>query len=268
MKLSRKTSLLILACLLLALAMGCGSEKAESPEKPELEESTAESNLLDSAKDAVGEAGDGIGEVVEQAAKSAQTAVGTAGDAVQDTAGQVGDALQAAATVVVDQGGEAVEAVTSAGQSTSEAVRERVASLQPDEDGNFTVTIHEDEINKIIKIQELFTDTIPGNPLKNTIVAFSEGVIVFTADVFEPFVGQLVVGFNPYVDEGHVRFEVVDASLGSSETPQSVLDAAAKTLGSTLGEALSFLPGGLRPREIIVTNGTFTLKGGGVDDGG
>jgi len=258
--LSRKLSILILACLLLALAISCSSEQ------PEQEESTAERSLLDSARDAVGEAGDSIGEVVDQAAEGAQTAIGTAGDAVQNTAGQVGDALETAATIVVDQGGEAVELVTSTGQSTNEAVQERVASLKPDEDGIFSVAIHEDEINKIIKIQELFTDTIPGNPLKNTTVVFSEGVIIFRADVFEPFVGKLVVRFNPYVDEGHVRFEVIDASLGSAETPQSVMDAAADVLGSTLGKALSFLPSGLRPREIVVTNGTFTLNGGGPDD--
>ena len=157
--------------------------------------------------------------------------------------------------------------MSSASQTTAEKVKERISSLQPDEDGNFTVTIHEDEINQIIKIQELFTGPIPGNPLKNTTVAFQEGGIVFTADVFEPIVGQLKVRFKSTVDGRHVRFEVIDASLGGKETPQSVLDAAANTLDSTLGEALRFLPSGLRPREIVVKNGTFTLSGGGPVEG-
>lgn len=245
----------------MGLAISCSSEQGEEGT------TTPTSNLLDSARDAAGEAGENIGAAVEQAAESAQTALESASDTAQTTVSQAGDVIDAAGTIVVDQGGEAVEAVSSAGQSASEAVQDRFASLKPDDDGNFSITIYESEINQIIKFQELFTGPIPGNPLRNTEVAFRKGVIIFTADVYEPLVGQLTVRFNPYIDEGHVRFEVIDASLGGKETPQSALDAAADTLSSTLGEAFRYLPRGLRPREIIVATGEFTIIGGGADEG-
>lgn len=247
--------------VLMGLAISCSSEQTEEAT------STPASSLLDSAREVVGEAGENIGAVVEQAAEGAQTAIGNAGDTAQTTVSQVGDVIDAAGTIVVDQGGEVVEAVSSAGQSAREAVQERFASLKPDDDGNFSVTIYESEINQIIKLQELFTGPIPGNPLRNTEVAFREDVILFTADVYEPLVGQLTVRFSPYIDEGHVRFEVIDASLGGTETPPSTLDAAADTLSGTIGEALGYLPSGLRPREIIVANGVFTINGGGADEG-
>lgn len=257
----KKFSLLIVLLVLMGLAISCGSEQ------PEEATSTPASSFLDSARDAVGEAGENIGAAVEQAAESAQTAIENASDTAQTTVSQVGDVLDAAGTIIVDQGGEAVEVVSSAGQSASETVQDRFASLMPDDDGNFSVTIYETEINQILKIQELFTGPIPGNPLRNTEVAFREGVIIFTADVYEPLVGQLTVRFNPYVDDGHVRFEAIDASLGGSVTPQSTLDTAADTLSGTLGEALSYLPSSLRPREIVVANGEFTVIGGGADAG-
>jgi hypothetical protein len=257
----RRLALLAAFFLLLGLAIGCSSEQIEEAT------STPKSNFLDSARTAVGEAGESIGAAVEQAAEGAQTVIESAGETAQTTVSHAGDVIDAAGTIIVDQGGEAVEVVSSAGQSASEAVQERFASLKPDEEGNFSVIINENEINQIIKIQELFTGPIPGNPLRNTEVAFREGVIEFTADVYEPLIGQLTVRFRPYVDEGHVRFEVVETSLGGTETPDSTLDAAAETLSSTIGEALSYLPTGLRPCEIIVANGVFRINGGGAEEG-
>jgi hypothetical protein len=257
----KKLLLVLMVSIFAGLLVSCGSEESEKVE------STAEPSIVETAKEAVDGASDSIGAVVEQAAEGAQTAVDSASETAQNTAEQVGEALEAAGSVIVDQGGNLVEVVGSAGQSTAGALQERIASLQPDEDGNFSVIIHEDEINSIIEIQELFTGPIPGNPLKNTTVTFSEGVIVFSADVFKPIVGQLTIKFSSSVDGDHVRFEVIDASLGGKETPQSVLDTAASTLDSTLGEALRFLPASLKPREIVVTNGTFTLTGGGAEQG-
>jgi len=256
-----KVSYLFIVLILMSLLISCSSEQAD-----ELT-STPKANVLDSAREAVGEAGESIGAAVEQAAEGAETALESVGDTAQTAAAQVGEVIEAAGTIVVDQGGAAVEAVSTAGQSATETVQERFSSLKPDDEGNFSVTIHEGEINQIIKIQELLTAPIPGNPLRNTSVTFQNGVILFRADVFEPFVGKLIITFNSYVEEGHVRFEVIDASLGGTETPQNVLDTAADTLSSTLGEALGYLPSGLRPREIVIANGSFTINGGGEEGG-
>jgi len=261
MDIFRKLLILLVVVVFSYLLASCGSEESETVE------STAEPSIVETAKEAVDGASDSIGAVVEQVAEGARTAIDSANETAQNTAEQVGEALGTAGTVIVDQGGDLVDVVSSAGETTAGALKERISSLQPDEDGNFTVIIHEDEINRVIEFQELFTGPIPGNPLKNTTVTFSEGVIVFSADVFKPIVGTLIVKFSSNVDDDHVRFEVIDASLGGKETPQSVLDAAANTLDSTLGEALRFLPVSLKPREIVVTNGTFTLSGGGSEQG-
>jgi hypothetical protein len=243
--------------ILLVLTIGCGKEESA------VEESTPASGLLGAARDAAAEAG----EVVGQAAAEAQTAFESASDTAQTTAAQVGDAYEAAATVVVDRGGEAVEVLGTAGKSASEEIQERFASLQPDEAGNFSVTIYESELNQIIKVQELLTGPIPGNPLRNTVVNFGEGVIIFTADVYEPLVGQLTVRFSPFIEEDRVRFAVLNASLGGAEAPEATLTTAEETLNSTLGAALGYLPFGLRPHEIIVTNGQFTIVGGDTPGG-
>jgi hypothetical protein len=235
MKITRIVSFITAVFILVSFSVGCGSR----------------------------ETGNGIGGAVEQAAQGAQSALNSASETAKNTVGQVGEGLQAAGTVVVEQGGEVAEVVSSAGETTAEVLKERIASLQPDDDGNFTIAIQQDEINKIIKIQELFAGPVPGNPLRNKSVAFQQGFIIFTAEALEPLGGQLLVRFSANVEDDRVRFEVIDASLGENETPQSVLDAAAETLDSTLGEALRHLPPTLKIREIVISDGSFILNGGG-----
>jgi hypothetical protein len=243
-----------------AILVGCGQQESEEAE------STPSGGLLTAARDAVGEASDSVGGAIGEAAEEAQSVIGSASDTAETTAAQAGDAFEAVSTVVVDQGGEAAEVIVDTGESVSEAIQERFATLKPDEDGNFSVSINESEINQLLKIQELLTGPIPGNPLRNTVIDFREDVIVFTADVYEPLVGQLDVRFNPYIDEGRVRFAVIDASLGEKDAPQATLDAAEETLNRTLGAAIGYLPGGLRPHEISVTSGQLTIFGGNAPE--
>lgn len=253
--LKRKANLLLLIILLIG-ATACGSRE------PQEQESRDSQNILDTAREAVGDAGQSVGSAIGQAAEGARAVIDSASDTAGTTASQVGDAVQAAATVVVDQGGAAVETAAAVGGTASSAVRERFASLKPDENGKFSVTIYESEVNQIIKLQELFTGPIPGNPLRNTEVSFDNGEILFTADVFEPLVGRLIIRFTASVEDGSPHFSVIQASLGDSEAPDNILEAARNLLDITLGATFNYLPDGVKPREIVIANGQFTISGG------
>jgi hypothetical protein len=151
------------------------------------------------------------------------------------------------------EGGAAVETVVAAGTPDISALRERLEALQPDENGNVSVTITDDEVNEAIQANG------GEGSLENPAVTFTGGTIVLAGEVTQPVTARLTVVFVPYVADGLIQFEITQATLGSVNVPAGLLESAEATLNSTLGDALNNLPGGVQLTGITMGEGTMVV---------
>ncbi|MCI0394885.1 MAG: DUF2993 domain-containing protein [Chloroflexi bacterium] len=173
---------------------------------------------------------------------------------------QGGSGLQTAAAVATTQGGNALATIQAIGTPNINALQEKLAGIQPDANGNFTVTITDDEVNQVILAQQ----QLAGNQqtaLQNPLVTFIGGNIVLTGDVTQPIVAPLAVVFRPAVVDGVLQFELISATLGSIQVPETLLAGAESTLNSSLGQALNQMPAGVQLQEILMGEGTMTITG-------
>jgi hypothetical protein len=204
------------------------------------------------------------------AVATAQSAAGTAavmaatgaaqGGAAVETAVAAGavETAQAAAGTAASEGGAVVATVVAAGTPDINALRERLEALQPDENGNVSVTITDDEVNQVIQGGQANSGQ---SSLQNPVVTFTGGTIVLAGDVTQPVTARLTVVFVPYVADGLIRFEITQATLGNLNVPAALLQSAESTLNSTLGDALNNLPGGVQLTAITMGEGTMTVTG-------
>ena len=204
------------------------------------------------------------------AVETAQAAAGTAavmaatgaaqGGAAVETAVAAGavETAQAAAGTVAAQGGAAVATVAAAGTPDMNALREKLEALQPDENGNVSVTITDDEVNQAIQAGQANGGQ---GSLEDPAVTFTGGTIVLAGDVTQPVTARLTVVFVPYVEDGLLQFDVSLATLGNVNVPTALLQSAEATLNSTLGDALNNLPGGVQLTAITMGEGTMVVTG-------
>lgn len=178
---------------------------------------------------------------------------------------QAGSAAETAVAVATQEGAAAVGTIQAGGGSVDLGpLQDKLESIQPDENGNFSVTITDDELNQAIqRSQEGAEGTAAGSesPLQQTSVVFTGGNIVMTASVTSPVTAELVVTFRPTVVNGVLQFEVVSATLGSIQVPAAVLSSAESTLNSSLGQAMGSIPSNLTLQSIVMGEGTMTISG-------
>lgn len=197
------------------------------------------------------------------ALETAQAAAGTAavqGGAAVETAVAAGgvETAQAAAGTAAAQGGAAVGTAMAMGTPDISALQEKLAALQPDENGNVSVTITDDEVNEAIQRGQANSGQ---SNLENTLVTFTSGGIVLAGDVTQPVTARLTVTFVPLVEDGVLRFEITQATLGSLNVPAALLQSAEGTLNGTLGDVLNNLPGGVQLTGITMGEGTMVVVG-------
>ncbi|HEX6387216.1 MAG TPA: hypothetical protein VF177_21320, partial [Anaerolineae bacterium] len=141
-------------------------------------------------------------------------------------------------------------------------LRERFSSVQPDENGNVSITVTDDELNQVIQAsQAAAAQTGQAVQVQNAQVLFTGGNIILTGDVTEPVAAALRVTFRPYVANGILQFEVVSATVGGVTVPPTLLQSAEAMLNSTLGEAMSALPAQVVLQDVIMGEGTMTVVG-------
>jgi hypothetical protein len=198
----------------------------------------------------------------EQAAEAAQTSAAEAGIAVQTAAVQAGDLVQTAAIVATQEGSVVVGTVQAAGTPGVNFLKEKLASAQTDENGNFSISIHDSELNRILQVAEFLANLGLPATFQNAQVTFTGGNISISASVTQPVSGRLVATFSPQVEDGRLTFDLVNASMGSVEVPATAVEGAESILNSSLGEAIGSLPDGLRLQQVVVEEGSLTLIGG------
>lgn len=180
-------------------------------------------------------------------------------ETVQSAGQQAGAAAETAVALATKEGAAAIETIQAGGAELG-ALGEKFGSIEPDGNGNFTVTVTDAEVNAAIQRKQEEAG-VENTALQHAIVAFTGGNIVLTGSVTQPIEAQLTVTFRPSIVNGDLQFEVVSATLGSIQVPAAVLSTAEGTLNSTLGQAMNNIPSNLTLQSIVMGEGTMTVSG-------
>ena len=189
--------------------------------------------------------------------------------AARATAVVIGEqAQQAAATAAVvaatvaAQGQDVVATVQASDFELPDlqALREKVAAVMPDENGNISFTIGDEQLTQVIQTHQASATPTGETPkVQNLRVQFTDGTIRLSGTVTDPIQAQLSVSFWPIVENGGLRFQVASATMGSITVPPALLQTVEASLNNTLGEAMNNLPAGITLETIIVKEGSLTI---------
>ena len=183
-------------------------------------------------------------------------------ETVQSAGEQAGDVAETAVALATQEGSAAIGTIQAGGQPVDLGpLQDKFESIQPDENGNFSVTITDVEVNQAIQQSQNSTETPGDSPLTQVSLAFTGGNIVMTADVTSPVAAQLLVEFRPFIANGVIQFEVISATLGSVQVPTFILNSAVLTLNNTIGQAMNSIPSSLTLQSIVMAEGTMTVSG-------
>lgn len=185
--------------------------------------------------------------------------------AAATTAAQSLNDLQQDPTLAETAAAAATSVANAAGTLTLPALNgaslaERFAALSFDNNGSYTITVTEADLNQAIQAGQN-TDVPAGNEatIEQTAVQFSDGIILLSGTITNPNLGNMVVQLRPVVIDGTLQFEVISATVGNVNVPTPLLQTAAGTLNSTLGTALNNLPAGVSLQTVTVSDGVMTL---------
>jgi hypothetical protein len=200
-------------------------------------------------------------EIVAPAVETAEVAAQGAANAAQTAAAQAGELAGTAAAVATTEGSEFIATAKAVVTPHVDTLKEKIANIEPDADGNYRATFGEDEVNIVLRLRQLLTGDIMGAAIQSQEVTFKDGSITLTGTVIEPLPGELLVRMRPSVEAGRLKLDIQESSVGGQQAPDLALEAAETAINGTLGEALDNLPAGVRLEEITVANGELTIVG-------
>lgn len=182
------------------------------------------------------------------------------------TAVAVREQAATVAAVAAEQGGAALATIQASGMPDLsnlpelDGLRERLANIQPDGAGVYTVTITEAEISQALLAKQR-ADEAAGvtSSGQNTSIRLTDGQIIYGADVQQPVAARLVISFRPIVINSALMLEVTQASFGNVEAPAILLQTIQTQLGTALNGALRGLPENLRLEGIVINEGSMTI---------
>jgi hypothetical protein len=223
-------------------------------------------------------------EQIRQAATTAAQAAETAGNVAataqafaenEDNRATARAAAQQAATMAAraaTSGQEAVEALRQGGFDAN-YLREKFAdAVVVDVDGNnITLTVTEAELNAAVLLSQQEAIASGENPsVTNLQVRFTSGTVIFTGQITQPVEGQMQAVFEPLLVDMMVngeligrelRFELLNATVGTVQVPAYVINLLEARLNSTLVAALGSLPENVVLDEVTVGEGVMTIRG-------
>ncbi|MCA9990078.1 MAG: hypothetical protein KDE29_03645 [Anaerolineales bacterium] len=136
-------------------------------------------------------------------------------------------------------------------------LQQKLAALQPDANGNYTIVLTDAEINQGLQGQpEISQD---GVTIQGLAVTFTGGNVVLTGNLTEPIAAQLTATFRPEVNDGQLTFSLVSAQLGRLPVPTSILQSVETTLNATIGNLMNNLPAGITLQSVFMGEGTMTV---------
>ena len=190
-----------------------------------------------------------------RAAEAAATAIAGADQAGQMAATAVTQGDGTVATADTGQAPAADDAAVAGG-----SLQQKLANIQPDANGNFTVAITEEDLNEFIAGEGggFQTDTLSA---QNIEIQITPEHLELTGDVTEPVALPLVVKLRPAVAGGQLGFELISASAGIFPAPDSMLDLIEAGANSEHGRALTGLPSGVVLQNATLADGVLTIFG-------
>lgn len=200
-------------------------------------------------------------EIIPPAVETAEEAARVAGIAAQTAAAQAGDLSGTAAAVATTEGSETIATVIAVATPHVDFLKEKLANIEPDADGNYRATLSEEEVNVVLRLRQLITGDILGAAIQSQEASFNDGSITLSGTILEPLPGQLLVRMRPSVQEGRLQLDIEESSVAGQEAPPQALEAAEQAINGTLGEALENLPAGVQLQEVTVANGELTIAG-------
>lgn len=208
---------------------------------------------------------EGAAATAEGMAREAATAVArvTVPPGAEETVAAVGRSAATAVASAGEEGGQAVATIQSTDFTinvtvNTEQLRQKIASARPDENGNVTVTITDDEINQAIEVKDQAAADQPAT-FQNPAVAFSGGNILLTGDLTKPIPAELVATFEPVIVDGLAQVDLRSVSLRGLPIPPQALGSVEQSLNNALREMMASLPADYAVQSIDVGEGTMTI---------
>ncbi len=172
-----------------------------------------------------------------------------------------GNAVQTIAALAPVQGATAVAALQAIEAPELDQIKAKLSNIQPDQFGNYTVTLTEGEINQLLQVSQSLSDSGNQVQLINTIITFRAGKVNLAARLVEPIGADIQLSLLPEVHDGTLRFQLQEASLGPLPAPQFVLSGIESALNGALVNALTEVPGTVVLTSVSVGEGTITIVG-------
>lgn len=197
--------------------------------------------------------------------ETAEEAARVGAIAAKEAAARAGDLAGTAAVVATTEGSQVMSTAKAVAAPHADYLKEKLVSIEPDEEGNYRVTFTEDEVNTVLRLRQLLSGDIIGASIQSQQVTFQNGRITLSGTIMEPLPGELLVVMQPVVTDGDLKLTPVNAALAGKEAPAEALAAAESALNSSLGEALEHLPGGVELLDILAENGELIITGRRID---
>lgn len=209
---------------------------------------------------------EGAAATAEGMAREAATAVArvTIPPGARETAVAFGAAAATRVAGASEEGGAALATLEATELDVditvdSEQLQDKIASAQPDENGNMTITVTDDEINQAVEIREFSGGGDLSATFRDPSVAFTGGNVILTAQMTEPLPAELIAAFEPMVVDGQVQVDLQSATLQGLPLPSPALAPVEQNLNNALRQLTASLPANYVVQGVNVGEGTLTI---------
>lgn len=130
-----------------------------------------------------------------------------------------------------------------------------MGELPIDENGNISISVTDEQANEMLAAQS--AQSTETSQIENAEITFTTAGIVFTGNVS----GQaLYILFWPYIENGTIQIDVVEATLDGMDVPAALLDEAETAVNGSLSSAMGSVDA-ITLQSIVVTEGLLTVTG-------
>lgn len=136
---------------------------------------------------------------------------------------------------------------------------EKLANVEPDENGIFRVTFTEDEVNQMMAIRREDVPPDEAEDLQNLFVRFENNDVLLDSDLGPLFDNLLVARFTPTVENGALQLDLEEASIGAIDVPTQFLNGLESAMNTGMEVLLTNIPAPNTLRDVEIGDGTLTL---------
>lgn len=136
---------------------------------------------------------------------------------------------------------------------------QKLANVQPDENGVFSVTFTEAEVNQMLFLKREDVPADQAEDLQNLFIRFENNEVLLDSDLGGLFDNILTARFVPSVEDGVLQLDLEQASIGSIDVPTTFLNGLESAANSGMGVVIRNLPAPNTLRDVEIGDGTLTL---------